>query len=91
MHATCWRMGSPWGGGGVPGVWHPGPTARTHSLLQNKLSNFMRKLCNVSIVTLLCLAVALAAPDASATALTVTGATGVCLVGYIIPVVSHLM
>lgn len=56
-----------------------------------ELGFMTRKLIVNVIVITICLAVSLAAPDQSGNVLTVTGATGVCLVSYVIPVVSHLM
>lgn len=55
------------------------------------LRPFTRQLINVTIIILVCLAVSLGAPGSSGDVLTVTGATGVCLVSYLIPVLSHLM
>lgn len=55
------------------------------------LRPFHRRLINTSIIMVICLAVALAAPSESGNVLTVTGATGVCLVSYLIPTLSHLL
>ncbi|KDD76732.1 hypothetical protein H632_c124p0 [Helicosporidium sp. ATCC 50920] len=56
-----------------------------------ELNFFKRRAINVTLVLGICLAVALASPDQSGPVLTVTGATGVCLVSYVIPIVSHFL
>ena len=55
------------------------------------LRPFVRQVINTCVIIAICLAVALAAPAQSGNVLTVTGATGVCLVSYLIPVLSHLL
>uniref|UniRef100_A0A1D2AFK5 Amino acid transporter transmembrane domain-containing protein n=2 Tax=Auxenochlorella protothecoides TaxID=3075 RepID=A0A1D2AFK5_AUXPR len=55
------------------------------------LRPFTRKCINLAIVISITLAVSLAAPSQSGNVITATGATGVCLVSYLIPVLSHLL
>lgn len=50
-----------------------------------------RHLAETALVMGAALGVSLAIPDSSAQVLVVTGATGVCMVSYVIPVGNHLM
>lgn len=52
---------------------------------------FVRRFIIIFTILAICLGVSLAAPDQSSQIVVVTGASGVFLACYLIPIVNHLM